>query len=373
MADIDRENQASAPVQITGADENFKADVIEEFDPASNSSNKKLHTKTTTSIRDRQGGWEMALAPSGAFEVGELIRLVGGNFESGTLLPNLCLENSSGSGSAEAVLGELVLDTATTANGFAEVQSVRRARFVTATFNKAHLGVTMPNFNAADCVREVGMFDPVQNIINGDGIFLRNNAGTVSIVQRKGGVEVAEIPETNWNGRLDPNGNRFTKTEGIFLIEIVYNAGAVFFYQNRRLLHRFGFGDSIGYETVHLPVAARIENINNNTTQNLFKVRALSCSRIGSASSIPEYYRVTNAGTVTIKKSPTNLKKLVISQLGGGAASVVIYDSATGTNNPVVEFELTKAQTDHELDIELTNGLTYQATGPGFEFLLIFD
>jgi hypothetical protein len=372
MADL-TEQESTLITRITGDDELLNADVIQEFDPASNSSNKKLHTKTTTSIRDRQGGWEMALAPSGAFEVGELIRLVGGNFESGTLLPNLWLEDSSGSGSAEAVLGELVLDTASTANGFAEVQSVRRARFVTATFNKAHLGVTMPDFNAADCIREVGMFDPVQNVINGDGIFLRNNGGAVSIVQRKGGVEVAEIPETNWNGHLDPSGNRFTKTEGIFLIEIVYNAGAVFFYQNRRLLHRFGFGDSIGYETVHLPVAARIENINNNNTQNLFRVRALSCSRIGSASSVPDYYRVTSAGTETVKKSPTNLKRLVITKLGGGSASVTIFDSATGANNPVVEFELTKSQTDHELDIELTNGLTYQATGPGFEFLIIFD
>ena len=372
MADLSH-IESSEITRITGQDELHNADVIEEFDPASNSKNTKLHVKATTNIRDRQGGWEMALSPSGTFEVGELIRLVGGNFESGTLLSNIWLENSSGAGSAEAILGELVLDTDTTPNGFAEVQSARRARFVTATFNKAHLGVTMPDFNAADCIREVGMFDPVQNILSGDGIFLRNNGGNVSIVQRKGGVEVAEINEANWNGHLDPNGNRFTKTEGIFLIEIVYNAGAVLFYQNRRLLHRFGFGDSIGYETVHLPVAARVENINGNTTQNLFRVRALSCSRIGSVSSVPEFFRVTASGTQTIKKSPTNLKKIIVTNLGAGNANVTIYDSATGTNNPVTNIELSRSQADLNLNLELTNGITYDATGSGFEFLLIFD
>lgn len=372
MGDLSRKERSNT-VGVTGCDEQFVADVIEEFDPASNSSNKKLHTKTTTNIRDRQGGWEMALAPSGAFEIGELIRLVGGNFESGSLLPHLWLEDSSGSGASEAVLGELVLETGSSANGFAEVQSARRARFVTSTFNKAHLGVTMPNFNAADCIREVGMFDPVDNILSGDGVFIRNNSGSVSIVQRKGGVEVNEIFEASWNGSLDSNGDRFTKTDGIFLIEIIYNAGAVFFYQNRRLLHMFGFGSSIGYETVHLPVAARIENINNNSTANTFNVRALSCSRIGSVSSVNDYFRVTSAGTQTVKKSPTNLKRLIITNLGGGSANVTIHDSATGANNPIVNFELTKSQTDHELQLELTNGLTYNASGPNFEFLLIFD
>lgn len=47
MADIDRENQASAPVQVTGGDEQFKADVIEDID-----GNKKLFVKATVTDGD---------------------------------------------------------------------------------------------------------------------------------------------------------------------------------------------------------------------------------------------------------------------------------------------------------------------------------
>ena len=47
MSDIDRENQASSPVQITGGDELFKADVIEDLDGF-----KKVFTKTSLTDGD---------------------------------------------------------------------------------------------------------------------------------------------------------------------------------------------------------------------------------------------------------------------------------------------------------------------------------
>ena len=92
-----------------------------------------------TSLFDNQSNSTMSIAPSGTFETGELIRLIGGNFESGSLPTVTWLTNLINGGTASVVTGELVLNTNTTANGQAEVQSVNRAEFVTATFNKAHL------------------------------------------------------------------------------------------------------------------------------------------------------------------------------------------------------------------------------------------
>jgi len=321
---------------------------------------------------DRQTGFEFALAPSGAIETGELIRLIGGNFETGGLLSNIWSTNITGSASATAITGELILSTGTNANSIAEVQSAKRARFVTATFNKAHIGVTMPNFSNPDLVREVGMFDPVSNIISGDGIFFRNDGGNVFIVQRKAGVDNV-IPEANWNGYKTDSGLRYVKNDNITLIEIVYNAGAVLFYQGRRLLHRFSFGSSIGYETVHLPVAARIENKNGNTTNNQLNLRALSCSRIGSSAASPDYVTVNSTGTVTIKRSPGTLRRVVVTNIGGGNSRLRLYDSGTGTTGQFAEIELTRNLTTLSFDLDFTNGLTYTATGSNFECILVFD
>ena len=47
MSDIDRENQASSPVQVTGGDEAYKADVIEDLD-----GKKKLFVKATVTDGD---------------------------------------------------------------------------------------------------------------------------------------------------------------------------------------------------------------------------------------------------------------------------------------------------------------------------------
>lgn len=321
---------------------------------------------------DRQTGFEFALAPSGAIETGELIRLIGGNFETGSLLSNLWTTNNVGSGSSTAITGELVLSTGTTANSIAEVQSAKRARFVTATFNKAHIGVTMPNFSNPDLVREVGMFDPVAPILSGDGVFLRNDGGSVSIVQRKTGIDTV-IPESNWNGFKTSSGVSYVKNDNITLIEIVYNAGAVLFYQGRRLLHRFGFGSSIGYETVHLPISARIENKNGNTTDNQMNLRALSCSRIGSSAASPDFVTVNASGTVTVKRSPGTLRRIVVTDIGGGQARITLYDSNSGTTNQFTSIELSRGLTTLEYGIDFSNGLTYEATGSNFEVVLIFD
>ena len=105
-----------------------------------------------------------AISPSGTLETGELIRLTGGNFESGALLDNLWSTGVVGSGVVNVVTGELVLSTNTTADSEARVQAVNRARFITGTFNKAHMAISMPSPGNTDVIRRWGMFDPVNNI-----------------------------------------------------------------------------------------------------------------------------------------------------------------------------------------------------------------
>lgn len=97
-----------------------------------------------TALFDVETGLPFFVSPAGGLEVAELIRLVGDNFESGVFLPNIWQSSITGSGTGSAILGQAVLATGTTADSTSQFQTVNRARFVTATFNKAHMAMQMP-------------------------------------------------------------------------------------------------------------------------------------------------------------------------------------------------------------------------------------
>ena len=116
-----------------------------------------------TSIVDSEGKFPSSIAPSGVFEVGELIRLVGGNFEV-SVLPHRWRSDILNGGSFSVIEGELVLQTNVAGDGIARIQSFNRAEFVTATFNKAHMAVGI-DLTQNDVITRWGMFDPVNQIL----------------------------------------------------------------------------------------------------------------------------------------------------------------------------------------------------------------
>lgn len=326
-----------------------------------------------TGIFDNQSGSVVAIAPSGTFEVGELIRLIGGNFESGALPGVTWDTNEVNGGTVTAVTGELVLATNTTANGAAEVQSVNRAEFTTATFNKAHLAFGLDDFAATDFIAEWGMFDPITPITpstSGDGVLFRVEDGAVSLVRRKAGVDDEVVAEADFNGNTTESGEMFIKDENIHVYEMVYNAGRIDFYQDRRLLHRMISVDAVAYETVHLTLGARAENLNGNTTNNILRTRGFACSRIGTQSAVPDSITLSDPGTTLLKNSPGQLVSVIINETGAGGATLDLYDDVAAVGTPVVSLDLTNSQTGLEYIRRLNTGLFADVSGLGFEVVI---
>ena len=325
-------------------------------------------------IVDEQTGSLIAVVPSGTLEVGELIRLTGGNFETGALLPNLWQTNFVNGGTGTVVDGELVVSTNTTADGASFIQSVNRARFITATFNRAHLAIQMPGRLNTDVIRRWGAYDPVTPLVSGDGIFFENASGQIKVVRRRGGAEVETVLLEDFNGNKIPGTDIIFVEDGdVHVYEIVYNAGAILFFQDRRLVHRMSSLTSVAYDTVHLALGLEVQNINGNIINNTLKSRGFSISRVGTQTANPDKFLINASGTATLKNSPGTLRSIIILDTGVGGATLEIFDALDNTGTPLFVLDLTAELITLNFGFDFNIGLTYDASGASFEVMVIFD
>ena len=323
-----------------------------------------------TSLLDAETGADILVAPNGSANVGELIRLVGGNFVSGQpLLTNIWTTATVNGGSTSTTNGELILSTNTTANGEVRVQTARRARFITATFNIAHLAISTPNNANANVVRRWGCFDP--NGSGGtDGVYFENDGGTYTIKRVRNGVLQETVAEASFSEVAD---NPLVKNDNIAVYEIIYNAGTIFFYQNRKLLHRMNSLGTAAYGTPHLRAGFMVQNKNGNTTNNTLVTRGIGISRIGAAAVVPDFFRIDSSGTFTIKNTPGRLHRIVITDKGVGVATVTAYNNTAASGNIIAIIDSSDVQGVLEFQAEFDIGLTIVVSGSTVGLTIIYD
>lgn len=341
-------------------------------DPTDRSRKQKVNRKqgAGTSVLDGETGSDMFVAPNGSLNTGELIRLVGGNFVAGQpLLTHMWTTTTVNGGSTSTTNGELTLSTNTTANGEVRVQTANRARFITATFNIAHLAVSTPNYTNTNVIRRWGCFDP--NGSGGtDGIYFENNSGTYSIKRVRNGVLQETVAEASFSEVAD---NPLVKNDNIAVYEIVYNAGTIFFYQNRKLLHRMSSLASAAYGTPHLRAGFMVQNTNSNTTDNTLVTRGIGISRIGAAQAVPNFFRISTSGTFVVKNTPGRFHKVLITDKGVGSATVTIYNNTAGSGTVIALIDTNDVQGNMEFQAEFDIGLTVVVSGSNVGLTVIYD
>lgn len=311
------------------------------------------------------------ISPSGATEIASLIRLIGGSFEAGTLPVDTWVTEEINSAPVPiAVSGELLLQNGTVANGEARVQTTSRAELIDSTSNVFLSFVQHIDFDAVDNVTEWGIGDPVVNIFSGDAAFFRNTAGVITIVTRKAGVE-SIIAEGSFNGStiagLD---NSFVKDDNIHFYEIIYTLGKAEFFQDRKLIHSFTPLTQIAVTTIHLPNFALNRNINGNTTDNTFKIRALSTSRMGSIAADSDTHTFNADESILLKNSPGKLVSVIITDTGVGGASLELYDALDSAGTPFAIVSLTDSLINLIFNRPLDTGLFVVADGVAFEAIV---
>jgi len=325
--------------------------------------------RSGVALFDSQTDSPLLITPSGQLNTGELVRLVGGNFVGGQpLLPHIWNQNFSGSGNNVTLDGELELNTGTTANGASRLSTFRRARFITATFNLAHLAVSTPGFANANVLRRWGVFDPISDSLGNDGVFFENNSGAYSVVRVKNGQEEDRVSELFFNAP-----NIFIKNNAVAVYEIYFNAGTIFFFQNRRLIHRMSSLDSAAYNSPHLRAGSIVENLNGNTVNNTLVSRGFATSRIGANSAIPEPFHITGSGIFIIKNTPAKLHRININDKGTGASQITVFNNFTNSGEIIANLDTADVIGSVPYDVELDIGLTVQGVGGSIDATIVFD
>jgi hypothetical protein len=329
-------------------------------------------TLADTTLVDPQTGAESLIAPNGVLHIAQLVRLVGDNFRDGQpLLDTLWRTDTINGGIINNVDGELDMETGTAGDGEVIVDSFRRARFLTGTFNLSHQAMSLPNWQATDVCREFGCYDPADASGSAmDGVVWRNDDGAWYVARYKNGVEVETTPEASFNNTAT---NPFKKDDNIHIYEIMFNAGTIFFLQDRKLIHRMSSTSSAAYGTPHLRAGARIYNKNGNTTNNKLVSRGNSIGRLGSRDVAPNFKFIENSGTFPIKNNPGTLHKIILTDLGTGAATITFYNSVTGSGEIITRLDTNDVIGTLDYELEFDEGLTIVASGGNVQFTVVFD
>jgi hypothetical protein len=324
-------------------------------------------------LQDRETDTPAFILPNGVLNTSEIIRLTGGNFGTvATLLPHDWRTSVVGSGSATVVDGELDLSTGTTANSSVEVDSFRKAPFSAATFNLSHLAFRVVSPFNADVVRRFGVYEPNSAPVNGMFFeFLNGDGATVEVnlVTVKGGVETNRVVEASFN-----NQGVLVKDDNIHIYETVYNAGTIYWYQDRQLLHRTSSPISSAFDSPDIRVGMSCANINGNTVDNMLATRGAAISRIGVNNSIPRYFHITAVGINTIKQSSGRLIAIIVNDKGAGASSLDLYNNnAAAAGDVIANIDTSDVQGTVPYDCTFDAGLTIETAGTNVNVTVVYE
>jgi hypothetical protein len=327
-----------------------------------------------TTMQDFQTASSAFILPNGVVNTSEIIRLTGGNFGTvATLLTHDWRTTIVGSGTAVVTDGELILSTGTTANSTISVDSFRKAPFSAATFNLSHLAFRVVSPFNADVIRRFGVYEPNSTPVNGMFFEFLNGDGVsavdINLVTVKAGVEIDRILEGSFNG-----GNAFVKDDNIHIYETVYNAGTIFWFQDRKLIHRSSAPTSSAFDSPDLRVGSACMNINGNTVDNMLTARGKAVSRIGVNNSIPRFFHITAAGTFVIKNTSGKLERIVINDKGIGASSVTVYNNTAAAGTDFIAIiDTNDVQGTQEYGVTFDVGLTIVVAGSNVDITVSYE
>jgi hypothetical protein len=330
-------------------------------------------TLSDVTIIDPQTGAESLVAPNGVLHIAGLVRLVGDNFvENRPLLDNIWNEVDVNGGATQVIDGELDLNTGVGVDGEVRLETVRVARFITGTFNISHQAIACPDENNTNVCREWGCYDPASGTQN--GVLWKNDGGAWSLERYKNSVLIESVPEASFNNAAT---NLLVKNGNIHIYEIMYNAGVIFFLQDRKLLHKMGSAVSAAYGTPHLKCGLRIYNKNGNAVNNKIITRGLSIGRLGSSDSIPSFLYINTSDVHVIKNTPGKLFRLIVGDRGTASSSLEIYDGSYDgvniTGRLIAEIDTQNINNDLIYEIEFDEGLVIETGGGQIKVTVVYD
>lgn len=298
-------------------------------------------------------------------KVTEPFRLVGIPFEGTTVDANFWVVSTTGTASSGTQsAGKMSLASGTANSGYAQVQSVRKARFVFANPHISRQAIRVTSAVVALNTRRWGAYTTTTAPTPTDGFYFELSAAGALSVNAANGGSVTSVASGNFNGE---GGATYTVDTNVHAYEIHYYVMGVEFWIDDVKIHTMVPTTTNLTGSYHLNSTAATVNGAAGTTSGTVEVWACSIARQGREFTLPTSYAHANGQTagVVLKRSAGVLHGISIGQATNNAV-ITLYDStaASGTvlgvwvvpNNSIIPVNMTG------LNIPFHTGLTLTVT-----------
>ncbi len=305
----------------------------------------------------------------------EPFRLVGIPFEGTTIDSNFWTSTVSGAGAANTQANSLMTLASGTANsGYAQINSVRKARFVFGQPNILRAIVRIPTVVVALNTRRWGAFTTASAPTPTDGFYFELSAAGALSVNAANNGSVTSVASGSFNGEVAT----YTVDTNIHAYEIHYFVASVEFFIDNVLVHTMTptTGNLAGLYTL----TANFNSVNTaaGTTSGTIELLATSIMREGRDYTAPISYAFANGQSagVILKRSAGIVRGVSIGQATNNAV-IVLYDalSNAGTvlatwvvpNNAIIPVNMTG------LDIPFYTALTLEVKTQNAGVTVIYE
>lgn len=280
------------------------------------------------SIADEYG-FEVENTPMGEMRVVSPTRLVGAQFDGATFDTNFWVSTVANAASVTQGGSQIVMASGTNAAGSIKVNSVRRARYVSANANGYRSVVQLGDTGTANNTRRWGVaygssFPTTPTVT--DGAYFELSGTTFSIVTMKGSAATT-VSSGSFNGNL---GKSFSPGTSATTYEIYWTNSKVWFVVGNELLHTVAATAAPWADTVAHYIY--LENTNSgNTTNVTLSCRVASIRRLGNYITQPiSKYQAGTTAALVLKYGAGNLHELVVSGVVNNAV-ITLYDNTTNS------------------------------------------
>jgi hypothetical protein len=291
--------------------------------------------------------------------------LVGASFEGTTLDTNFWTATVANGGTVTQD-GEALLETNTTANGTAQLDSVRKARKIPGTVNQFRAVGHFETDPQANNVRTLGVYD------DDNGAFFKLDGTTLKVVTRKGGVDT-EVSSGSFNGDV----SSITPDTEIHRWAITYTAVAAKFWYDSDLVHTVSSTSEPWTESLTEGIRLENNNLGGNTTDNKMHFQLLTILRFGKlqTEAISKYQSGTIAGLI-LKYGAGELKRAIISGVVNNSV-ITLYDNTAASGTILWSSGTMGAQTQPFSldfgDLPFSTGLTLAITGANSNITVVYE
>jgi len=340
--------------------------------PSSLSSDGRLQTQSTLSGKENTER-HVWVNPTNELAISPVYRMVGTAFDEGTTLdPSFWTDGSLRDGTVAQDGGEVTLETNTTANGLALMESVRKARFVAGSAQLMSGAVNWVTAGTANNTRRVGAYTLDGSLNPEDGFYFQFVGTTFGIGYCIDG-SCTSVNSGSFNGNLgatwEPTADTYYK------ITIEFTPMGALWYINGALLHKVNGHLS---QTMTLPITMENENISDITTDISFKTVGLYIARQGELQTNQTSKFIQGVSTTICKYGAGTIKGIVISDVVDDTV-ITFYDGITTGGTVLWSSGAIAAKTDYApipvdlFGLPFSDGLTIAVTVEDCDVLVVYE